>query len=299
MLFASTALLFSGLSVGSDRGDYGIGASPIIAHHNASDVLAVRHHSIVKDFLRAMSTSEGWTVMRQASDSLVEQKASPDGWPVYVKSISTVPAPAAFVYNQFEWLNFEATQKVLDPFVDYIRLVAAFKEERGGESGGDGEEEETVVRNVLYRKEMNGPPLLPKRVFNTVLRADKQHGTVVLPRGGKDKGKKRGTQMVEIADGTLMHSCIDVRLPLLEHRRKEEERKVEVWSSRKRFFSRVQHALELALEEDGYQDHVEENDGVVMVEEPLHDRHALSGSSDDVNMVRTAEDIARMAETPS
>ena len=151
----------------------------------------------------------------------------------------------------------------------------------------------------MYRKEMNGPPLLPKRVFNTVLRADKQHGTVVLPRGGKDKGKKRGTHMVEIADGTLMHSCIDVRLPLLEHRRKEEERKVEVWSSRKRFFSRVQHALELALEEDGYQDHVEENDGVVMVEEPLHDRHALSGSSDDVNMVRTAEDIARMAETPA
>lgn len=292
MLMSSKFLLFAG-HITSVR-EYGIGSSPIIAHHNATDVLTLRHRGIVTDFLGAMSTREGWTVMKETADVLVEKKDSPNGWPVYIKSIATVPAPASYVHELFEWHNFEATQKVLDPFVDYIRLVAVFvKGERGDVDEGEGEKE-PAVRNVLYRKEMRGPPLLPKRVFNTVLRADHQRGTVVLPRGS---GKRRGGETIEIRDGTLMHSCIDVRLPRLAYREQEEVMpRVEVSSSRKQFFGRLTQALELALEEDGYEDHEEET---VAMDESGPSGRALLGSRDDVNMVRTAEDIARMKKTRS
>ena len=264
--------------------EYGIGASPVIAHHNATEVLKLRHRSIVMDFLGAASTQEGWKVMRETADVLVEKKDSPNGWPVYVKCIATVPAPASFVHSLFEWRNFETTQKVLDPFVDYIRLVAVFKEIEEG----DGEEgtQESVVSNVLYCKEMRGPPLLPKRVFNTVLRTDRQHGAVVLPRSN---GKRRDGETIEIIDGTLMHSCIDVRLPLLAHQEQVTSKTPKAQAlSKNRGLGRLAHALELALEEDGYEGN----------EEPLPAEHMLFGSSDDINMVRTAEDIARLAKTP-
>ena len=53
--------------------------------------------------------------------------------------------------------------------------------------------------------------------------------------------------------------------------------------------------LELALKEDGYEDHEE----VETMQEPLPGEQVLFGSSDDINMVRTAEDIARLAKSPA
>lgn len=210
--------------------------SPVVSHHNASHVLAARFESLRADFLAAMQDPQGWKSLREVPGVSVEFKPCAEGWPHYIKTVATVPVSADIMYEMFQWGNFEHTQKVIDPFMDYAKELATFSTQpedvvkspqrsRAGRGDKVKRGERLPPVNVLYRKEMRGPPLLPKRAFYTVLRSDteREQQSVPCSINKRAAGDEEGSCMVQIPPGTPMHGMLDVTLPFAESGEEHQE----------------------------------------------------------------------------
>jgi hypothetical protein len=199
---------------------YGVGPSPVIGHRNASTVLRARYHHVHTDFVSALEDPSGWEVLRAASGVTIEVKSDEkegEGWQ-YVKAISTVPVSAATLHSLFRWDEYEATQRTIDPFMeDAVELSRFYSNDDNSEDAdpADTREEDRHVAGVLFRKQMRGPPFLPKREFFTVLREERQREAVYIPITARQYNARMGGEggVLEIPARTRVHALLDVTLP--------------------------------------------------------------------------------------
>jgi hypothetical protein len=204
---------------GGDKGGVSSSDSPIVSHKNASAVLARRYQAVRDDFVTAMRDRTGWRALRSGMGVSVEVKPCAQGWPHYIKTVATVPLSAEQMYSMFQWEHFEETQRAIDPFVDYAKELTTFhpvqqpKSEDEDEDEGEGEGKGDDSVNVLYRKEMRGPPLMPKRAFFTVLRNESEAQHLALPCAGATASKEDRGCFLHIPRGTRVHAMLDVALP--------------------------------------------------------------------------------------
>lgn len=173
--------------------------SPSISSKNASIFVEKRFEEIRADFEEAMMIGN-WQSLRSTPFVTIETWDGGNStlWPMYIRTIATIPTAPSELIKKFRWDDFDTVQKAIDPFYESSRLI--FKE-------GDGKLNKKGTKNLhVLEKTTKRPLFLSKRVMTLGMVERMQLKNVVVPL---PKNSQRPT--VDIPKGTIINSLVNVK----------------------------------------------------------------------------------------
>jgi len=166
--------------------------SPYVGHFNASNVVKRRLTLVQQDFEEAL-TANGWEPLWTSNNVTVEALDVDGSWPIYVRSFAVFDCKPQKLYDLVNWGNYDATQKVVDPFHESSRLLS-----------------NPSSHIKIVRKTTKRPFIMPKREFMMAL-VEKTHRSSFSVKNVKVRSAPMTLPRdIKVERGILVNAVVNV-----------------------------------------------------------------------------------------